>query len=132
MTRNDFFKRTLAGILVAVGLSKVTRTEGRSVFNVQKLKERLDFLKRNPPMVLTPDEIKDSGSGACLYFNQVPKNGLLMTKVVDHANQPFYICERIVRPDGSGWLSIKPFQSFTYIQGNTFAIVKIHSPENGI
>lgn len=56
MKRNDFIKNTLGGLLAIVGLSKVKAEEIQQeghVFNVKKLKERLDYLKKYP---LTPEE----------------------------------------------------------------------------
>jgi len=133
MTLTQFIKNTIGVILASIGLSKITKAEGKPMFNVQKLQERILELKANPPIALIPDEIKENlGSGAYLHFKKMPEYGLLMNEICDREYQYFYISERVVSPDGSGWMRVRPYQCFTYLHGNVFPLTRVWHPEGTI
>jgi hypothetical protein len=68
MTRNQFFKRVLAGLTVAAILPKTVEAEGNPVFNIEKLKARKAEIER-----MTPEQIHEA---ICEYQYQININWL--------------------------------------------------------
>ncbi len=83
-------------------------------------------------MILKPDEIKDDEyGGAFLHFKTMPPFGFLKDWIVDKNMSSFFIRDRVVSSDGSGWLHVIPFDTGqeNYINGDSFLVVKTNYPE---